>query len=787
VNYDFMTLSPEDFEHLVADLLSHEWNLSLEQFKSGKDQGVDLRNTRLLGTPDTTIIQCKRYAPNRFSELLRTVKSESKKIERLKPARYVLATSVPLSPSNKTQLMQALTPWCLTTGDIYGATEINGLLRRFSEVEKTHFKLWIGSTSVLERILHARIFNVTHATVECIRNQLSRLVMYKGFERALEILHEDHHVLIVGNPGIGKSTLAKMLLCHYLREGFEPIVVKGNIDDAWTLVQVPHDDKRKFVVLYDDFLGRYHFESPHFEKNEEVSLFDFLEKVRRSDNVRFLLTTREYILADAQRMHGAFAEHAREILRYTLKLEDYSKAHRAKMLFNHLYFSDLPDSRLELLIRDRAYQTIVEHEHFNPRNVETISNYVNSRAMNDQEYLQFVRNRFDNPASLWEHPFRQDIGATARNVLMVLWTFGEPVDLETLKKAVNQFSLGVDENEFDFQFTDALHQLDGNFIATNRYPGVARTLGPFFVAQFSNPSVEEFIDRFLRADPSRIEGLTKSIVCFQQVALLFRQTSDQKVSRLSPTFWKSLREAAASVEDSPGGRLINSRSSSRRVRLVWDKRTIYLPDQTHLRLQIEAKANLSDGLTQQLQQRVTTAQGWRLIITGSQYDGFQGFHIKALHAWIKKESGWASATIDVCNAALREAVVLSLTDEDDFWTGSVESLRRLAEVVVDAGSPLTHEEKVAFHEAGKIAAEAAEENADSREELQDNASELANLAKIAGLDFGEQIADLESSADDVRGGGSSDEGYDPESSYVSQSVPEEPLDLDALFGGLLDR
>lgn len=54
-----MTLSPEDFEHLVADLLSHEWNLSLEQFKSGKDQGIDLRNTRVLGTPGTTIIQCK--------------------------------------------------------------------------------------------------------------------------------------------------------------------------------------------------------------------------------------------------------------------------------------------------------------------------------------------------------------------------------------------------------------------------------------------------------------------------------------------------------------------------------------------------------------------------------------------------------------------------------------------------------------------------------------------------------------------------------------------------------
>lgn len=40
------------------------------------------------------------------------------------------------------------------------------------------------------------------------------------------------------------------------------------------------------MVLYDDFLGRYHFESLHFGKNEEVSLFDFLDKVLHAAIVR---------------------------------------------------------------------------------------------------------------------------------------------------------------------------------------------------------------------------------------------------------------------------------------------------------------------------------------------------------------------------------------------------------------------------------------------------------------------------------------------------------------------
>jgi hypothetical protein len=782
-----MTLSPEDFEHLVADLLSCEWKVRIELFKSGKDKGIDLRNTRVLESPGITIVQCKRYAPHRFTELLRSVKSERQKVEALKPARYVLATSVPLSPDNKKVLMDVLAPWCLSTGDIYGATELNALLRRFSKVEKAHFKLWIGSTAVLERILHSRIFNVTQATVELVRSHLSRLVMHRGFDRALEILHQDHHVLIVGNPGIGKSTLAKMLLCHYLREGFEPICVTGNIDDAWSLVQVPSDDKRKFVVLYDDFLGRYRFESLHFGKNEEVSLFDFLDKVRRSPNIRFLLTTREYILADAQRMHGAFADRAKEILKYTLKLEDYSKAHRAKMLFNHLYFSDLPDSRLELLVKDKVYETIVDHEHFNPRNVETISKFANSRAMNDRDYLRFVRREFNNPATVWEQPFRQDISPIARIILMALWTFGEPVDLEALKKATKRLASAGEETEFEFQFTDALRQLDGNFISTDRYPGLMRKSDHFIVAQFSNPSIEEFIDGFLRSDISRIERLTKSIVCFRQVSELFTQTSGQKMPGLSPDFWKSLREAAALAEKISGGHLINYRPSGERVRRVWDVRSVDWPDQTRVRLQIEAQARLSDAISDELQRRVTTAEGWRLIIAGSQHDVFQGFHVKSLHAWVKKDSGWPRSTINTCQAALRRAVFLSLTDEDDPWTGSIDSLRTLAEVVVSSGSSLTDEEKKAFHEAGKFAAEALAENAETADEVQNEVSELERLAKICGLDFRQEIAELESTADDLEGRGLSDNSYDPESTHVSQPDAEEELDIDALFAGLLDK
>ena len=278
MNYDFTTLSPDDFENLVADLLSAEWGKRLESFKPGKDQGIDLRNSRILSRRPPTIVQCKRYAPHKFVELERSIRKEKTKLDRLKPAAYVLITSVGLSPANKEVLLKALAPWCKSTGDIYGASEVNGMLRTHPEIERAHFKLWISNTAILERVLHSRIFNITQATLESTKAYLSRIVMHDGFNRAIEMLRREHHVLIVGNPGIGKTTMARVLLCQYMNEQFEPICVTSNIEDAWNLVYESPATKRKMVVFYDDFLGRLRFDSQRFGKNEEHSLLEFLNK-----------------------------------------------------------------------------------------------------------------------------------------------------------------------------------------------------------------------------------------------------------------------------------------------------------------------------------------------------------------------------------------------------------------------------------------------------------------------------------------------------------------------------
>ncbi len=151
--YDFKSLSSQDFEELVRDLLQAEWNVALEAFKTGRDSGIDLRYAP--SDDGATIIQCKHYASLGFNKLLANLRdNERPKVERLNPKRYIVVTSVGLTPANKDEVVNALAPFVLNAHDVLGADDLEGLLSRHPGVERVNFKLWLTSTGVLERVLH---------------------------------------------------------------------------------------------------------------------------------------------------------------------------------------------------------------------------------------------------------------------------------------------------------------------------------------------------------------------------------------------------------------------------------------------------------------------------------------------------------------------------------------------------------------------------------------------------------------------------------------------------------
>jgi len=532
-NYDFSTLSHDDFERLCADLLSAEMRIRFEQFKSGKDNGIDLRHANVKG--DTKIIvQCKLYAGNGFSNLLSTMKNdELPKIEKLKPTRYIVATSTPLNPSEKDRLLEALKPWCISTQDIIGRHEINALIRKFPSIEQAHFKLWLASTPVLQAILNAGVWNFSAATLEEIKADVCRFVTHAGVGEAQKILNEHHHCLIVGVPGIGKTTLANILIYQHIKEGFKPVVVSADIREAWDTIEPMRNSQEKTIILYDDFLGQVSFESSKLEKNEDKRLITLLQHVKRSPHLRMILTTREYILAEAERSHSSLTAEAKNNRRFTLNLAHYNQAARAKILYNHLYFSNLPNSRLQAILKNEAHKIIVKHPNYNPRIIRAIAEHENFKHLNDEDFVRTILQNLNDPIEVWEQAFENHINSDSRKLTHIVWTFGTNAPLASLKSQFKA-ALGIQsEDELNKRFTRSLKELDGNFIRTTKIvnPVSQGPDAPFFVS-FHNPSIRDYLASRLKATPRVLLDYTKSISTYEQAFHILQITLETKDAQI---------------------------------------------------------------------------------------------------------------------------------------------------------------------------------------------------------------------------------------------------------------
>lgn len=442
-NYDFKNLSPIDFEELCRDLLQKELCITFESFTEGKDGGIDFRYSN--GT-ELIILQCKRFTKENFSSLETELKKEFSKVKKLNPTRYILMTSFGLTPSNEQAISNIFSPYILSVTDIYGKDDINNLLGKFEDIEKKHYKLWFNSTSVLCHLLHSGSYNRSNNKLKKIQEKLKIYVQNESYNNAIDILNQNNYCIISGVPGIGKTTLADILSFQYIQQQFEFLFISNNISEAWELLKT--DTKQLFY--FDDFLGR-NFLEDRLEKNEDESLISFIEFVKKDKSKKFILTTREYILNQAKDTYKKLDNGDLELAKCTLDLGNYTKLIKAKIFYNHLFYSDLNFEYIDALLKDKTYQTIIEHRNYNPRLIEFITKKNIEQLVHPEIYTTFVIKKFNNPESIWEEAFNK-LSISAQCALYELAISSDEILLNELAQAYIKFYKNM-AKEFNFSIT----------------------------------------------------------------------------------------------------------------------------------------------------------------------------------------------------------------------------------------------------------------------------------------------------------------------------------------------
>lgn len=540
-DYDFASLSPFEFEHLVRDLLQAEHGRTYEAFKSGPDQGIDLRHIARDGA--VTVVQCKHYAS--FSALLRAVRSELKKVARLRPARYILATSTPLSAYQKDQLVVILRPHVRTPNDILGRGDINGLLSRHPQVEEANFKLWLSSLKVLQRLTTHGVVEDTELALAAIRRRMRRYVPNDSFFRARDILEKLHYCVVAGIPGIGKTTLAELLVIEYVdRRGFQAVRITSDVSE----VRGVRNPERKLIFFFDDFLGKTTLDKVN--KNEDQRLLDFMAEVAEQPNWRFLLSTREYILNRARERYETLADRRIDLSKCVISLADYTEPIKAQILYNHIFFSDMPITHRRALLAREVYRSIVHHRNYSPRVIEHMLDRYERTDSEPHEFVTDFKAALQNPEMIWDHAFRFQLSPAARSALLVLVSLPRETfldDFEQTFASLHRTRDSVPDSALHLEFMRLLRELDGNFVATRR-------VGKTILAKFHNPSLEDYLEQLIGADERTLIELLDHAIFFEQVENL-AATAQQRKWALSDTakraFFtnanRTLREASCGV------------------------------------------------------------------------------------------------------------------------------------------------------------------------------------------------------------------------------------------------
>ena len=435
-------------------------------------------------------------------------------------------TSVGLTPQQKEQIADVFDSIPMQSADIFGRDDLNNLLGRHDSIERQHFKLWFTSVPVFEELLHARAHNFTRDTLQRVVTKARLYVHNSSFPKALDLLKRHNVCIICGIPGIGKTTLAEMLLLHFATQGYEIVRVSGDISEA-------HDFQYQGVrrmFYYDDFLGQAVL-GDKLNKNEDQRLIEFVQAIQKSETSKFILTTREYILNQARIEYERIAEWVSEFITCVLDLKKYTRRVRAQILFNHVFFSDLPQAFKHALVTHARFVTLVDHTNYSPRIVQFMTDAARLAGIAPWDYFQHFKDSLDDPQRLWEHAFRA-ISDEARDLILVLFTLHSGCLLSDVRTAFGVFHSDrtklLNQPLPDNDFESALKETEGNFTTTAHSPR-GRTIA------FHNPSIGDYVQGYLASQKDLVVQLIQSSVFLNQVERLW----EYRIEKEAPPLFRS--------------------------------------------------------------------------------------------------------------------------------------------------------------------------------------------------------------------------------------------------------
>lgn len=486
---DFSNLNDVEFEYLCKDIMSKKLGIELRRFSAGKDGGIDLYNSE-----KNIVVQVKHFIKTNFSGLLGSLRKELPKVKKLNPNQYYVCCSKELSPQNIEEIYSIFSNYMNSSTNVISLIDINDFLEleENSDILHRHFKLWIESTNILRDILSRDVSIDCESLLYNIKEEEKLFVQTAVFDRAKEILEKKRLLLLLGEPGVGKTLTSKMLVLYFSTKGYRIRYTTDGNDLCSLKKSLSESIETKEIVLLDDCFGQAYYSMKDTQENELLSL---IRHIKCYPNKLLIINSRITIFNEAKNRSVDFCKSIKnkDLEISMINMTKMSSLEKAKILYNHLFFSELPREYFEKIKEDKFYWKIINHPNYNPRIIEHFTTKYNADRIKVHDYQEFILGCLSNPQEIWKNEFENRLRACDRLLVYTVYSLtNTSVSFEIVKKCYNR--LIKNESEIDFtvdSFESAFSRLQSSFFLK-----IVDKSGYSEISML-NPSINDFLDSYI--------------------------------------------------------------------------------------------------------------------------------------------------------------------------------------------------------------------------------------------------------------------------------------------------